>query len=480
MMLDSGQLLLRHNTTVTCPKCATEFSLDQGFAKKALDQLSEVSAEAISAMREAERTEVEKRAQQLAGEKARAAQGEAEALKKLLKEQGVSHAKELTEVRGMAERDVAPRIEELQKSLAEQTGQVQALRAREDSVAARERDLEARVNAAAQAKATEIVAVERKSFEQQLNEKNSQVATLRGEQLELRKEREQLKDEKAALALEVQKQVDTQLQHRESVVRAQEQAKAQLEKAQLQKKLDDAGEQLAAAQRKMDQGSQQLQGEVLELAVEESLRRAFPFDVIEEVKKGARGGDIIQRVMTRSAQPAGVILWETKRAKDWSPQWVSKLKEDMRDASAEVGVVVTMACPKEFEPQQTFGLHEDIWVTSWATAIHLAECLRRGLLDVHKQRLISAGKGEKMEAIFDYVTSPQFAQKLKAVYESFAKMREELESEKNSTMQRWARREKQLQGSMTQLLGIGGEIQGLAQQELPVLELESPPSGDDA
>jgi hypothetical protein len=51
-------------------------------------------------------------------------------------------------------------------------------------------------------------------------------------------------------------------------------------------------------------------------------------------------------------------------------------------------------------------------------------------------------------------------------------MREELESERSLTMQRWARREKQLQAGVTQLLGIGGDIQGLAQQEMPMLELE--------
>ena len=104
----------------------------------------------------------------------------------------------------------------------------------------------------------------------------------------------------------------------------------------------------------------------------------------------------------------------------------------------------------------------------------LAEVLRSGLLDVHKQRLISAGKGEKMEAVYDYLTSPQFAQKLKAVYGAFQKMREELDSERSVTTQRWARREKQLQSGVAELLGVAGDIQGLAQQELPALELEPP------
>src|ERR1019366_632849 len=137
MRPESEQLLLRHDTTITCPKCATEFSLDQGFAKKALEQLSAASAGAIAAMREAERAAVEKWAEDLAGEKARAAQGEAESLKKLLKEQADAHAKSLADVRVLAEKSVAPRIEEMQKALDVREGEVKTLRGREDALATR-------------------------------------------------------------------------------------------------------------------------------------------------------------------------------------------------------------------------------------------------------------------------------------------------------------------------------------------------------
>ena len=257
-------------------------------------------------------------------------------------------------------------------------------------------------------------------------------------------------------------------------VQQQEQEHAALKEAELVKTIADMRSQLVDAQRKADQGSQQLQGEVLELAIEEGLRRAFPLDTIEEVKKGQRGGDVLQHVVSRTGQSAGKILWETKRAKDWSVQWIPKLKEDMRACGAAVGILVTMpgALPKEWPGSAHFALHEEVWVTQAATAIGVAEALRAGLIDLHRQRAVSAGKGEKMEALYDYLTSPQFAQKLKAVYETFKKMREELESEKNVTMQRWARREKQLQSGVNQLLGVAGDIQGLATQDLKMLDME--------
>jgi hypothetical protein len=256
-------------------------------------------------------------------------------------------------------------------------------------------------------------------------------------------------------------------------VRTQERERAEFERADLQKRLDDVNAQLAEAQRKTQQGSQQLQGEVLELTLQSGLERSFPLDTIDEVKKGARGGDVIQRVMTRNGQAAGILLWEAKRAKDWSAQWVTKLKEDMRSCGADLGVLVITgtALPKDWEPGQLFGLHEDLWITSWTTALQLAVVLRAGLLDLHKQRLVSAGKGEKMEAVYDYLTSSQFAHKLKAVYGTFYRMRQELEAEKSQTLQRWARREKQLQTGIAELVGVAGDIQGLAQQDLPLLEM---------
>ncbi len=402
--MTADSLLLVPATRVTCPACAQEFSLEQGFAKQALESVAAASANALAALKDQERSAVDKRAQQLAAEQSKAAQRQVDELQRLLKVQADAHDK-------------------------------------------------------------------------QLAQSQAQLKSLRDEQLALREERQKLKDEKDALALDVRKQVDAKLAERVSLARTQEQEQARLDKAELQKKLDDAMAQMAAMQRKMVQGSQQLQGEVLELAIEEALQRAFPLDVIEEVKKGARGGDIIQRVTSRSGQAAGVVLWESKRARDWSPAWISKLKEDMRGCGADIGILVSMtaAIPKEWTDGQLFGLHDDIWVTTWSAAVQLAQVLRSGLLDVHKQRLISAGKGEKMEAVYDYLTSPQFAQKLKAVYGAFQKMREELEAERSVTMQRWARREKQLQSGVAELLGVAGDIQGLAQQELPALELEPPP-----
>ena len=461
MSQHSAKILLNPGALITCPHCKQEFAVAGGFAERALEQVEQASADALAKLREDERSAAERQAQVMA------------------RERDAAHSKALAEMRTLTAQAFGPQIDALKEQLAASNAKIGALDQREAALAARERSMESRVAEAAATRAAELVANERLSYEKRFADQNARLRALQSEQLTLREDQQKLQDERAAMAYEVQRQVAAKSADREEFIRAQERERAQLDKAELQKKLDDAGDQLAVAQRKIEQGSQQLQGEVLELAIEESLRRAFPLDTIEEVKKGQRGGDLLHHVRTRTGQAAGIMLWETKRAKEWSAQWIPKLKEDMRAAGAAVGLLVTSAgaLPREWPAAAYFALHDDIWITQPVCAVSVAEMLRIGLLDLHRQRAVSAGKGEKAEALYDYLTSPQFAYKLKAVFDTFKKMRDELESEKNVTLQRWARREKQLETGRAQLLGIGGEIQGLSQDELPMLDLDSGAEG---
>lgn len=456
MSKTTATMILARDATLTCPHCDRTFALSEGFARQALEHLEQQSDDALARVREEERAAADKRSQQLAMERQK------------------SFDAALADARRAAEQRFAPQLADLQREANEAKLQLDAIAQREAAMAQREAALEARVNEAAKAKLAELQSTERRAHADALAEEHARVQALQQEQVTLREDKRRLQAEKDAMQLEVQRQVDAKLSEHLNTARLQEQEKSRLDKAEMQKRIDDATAQVMEMKRKLEQGSQQMQGEILELDLEGALKLAFPLDVIEEVRKGVRGGDLLQRVMTRTGQEAGTILWETKRAKDWSPQWCAKLKEDMRNCGAAVGILVTSpgALPRTWPSDCLFGIHEEIWVTHGITATSVAEALREGIIEVHRQRLAAAGKGEKMEALYDYLTSPQFGQKLRAVYETFQKMREDLESERNTMTQRWARREKHLQAGMQQLLGIGGEIQGLAQQELPALEME--------
>jgi len=440
-MRDAGseRLLLAPETRVTCPRCEHEFSLAEGFAKQSLEQLEQASVGALAALQAEART------------KARALEKQAADLR----------ASELEDA--LRERDA---------ELARAAEERKRVAAREKSLAEQEAGLAARVEKEAAARAQAIAGEAQAELVEQLAAQAKQLEDFRNAEMKLRKERAELEAKQAQLELDVQRRLDEERKQIADTARLAEAEKARLKEADLQKKLDDMREQVEEMKRRAEQGSQQSQGEVLELLLEEQIGQAFPLDVIEEVKKGARGGDVVHRVMTRSGQQAGLILWEAKRAQNWSPQWPTKLKDDMREVGADLGVLVATSLPREFVDGQQFGPHEDIWVTTPAMALQVAGLLRALVENVHKQKLIVANRGETAEAVYDYLTSPAFAQKWKKIYDVFQAMKKELDSERTTATQRWKRREKQMQQAVLTLAGVAGDIQGLAQQALPQLELE--------
>ncbi|MFL6601931.1 MAG: DUF2130 domain-containing protein, partial [Steroidobacteraceae bacterium] len=296
------QLFLSLDTGVTCPKCTAKFSLQEGFARQALERLEHSTQGALEAVREGERTEARKHAQQIAAQRDKTLRDENAQLQQLLQEQAQGHSRALQEVRALTEQGMAPQLAALRAQLTESQSKLDAVAQREAELAAREQGLEARVTQEAQARAQALFAADRQSLEQQLARQSQVISELRTMELALRGEKSVLEDRAAALEIEVARKLDAGRLEIETRIRGQERERSELEKADLQKRLDDVNTQLAEAQRKSHQSSQQLQGEVLELTLEAALERVFPLDTIEEVKKGARGGDVVQRVMTRNGQ----------------------------------------------------------------------------------------------------------------------------------------------------------------------------------
>jgi hypothetical protein len=241
-----------------------------------------------------------------------------------------------------------------------------------------------------------------------------------------------------------------------------------LKLAEKEKQIQDAKKANEELKRKLEQGSQQLQGEVLELQLEEMLRSAFPMDQIEPVPKGVNGADIIQRVISRSGRVCGTIVWETKCTKAWSDGWLPKLKEDQRRLTAEVAVLVSEALPKDCS---TFIHMNGIWVTGSPCAISLGAVLRMQLMQIASARAAAAGAKQKSEVLYEYVVgSTEFRHRVEAIAEAFIGMQMGLQEEKRAAQRQWAKREKQIEQVISNTAGMYGELQALTGlPDLPAL-----------
>jgi hypothetical protein len=230
-------------------------------------------------------------------------------------------------------------------------------------------------------------------------------------------------------------------------------------------------------QRKAEQGSMQLQGEVQELAIEEWLAAAWPLDTIEEIKKGARGGDCIQVINTRRATNCGKIYYESKRTKAFQPAWIEKFKADVREKGANIGVLVTEAMPTDM-PQM--GQRDGVWICTFADLPSLSAVLRDSLLTIHRALASQENRGDKMSLVYDFVTSDEFRMQVEAIVEGFSQMQDDLETEKRAMARIWKQREKQIEKVLLNTANMYGAIRGIAGSAIAsVQRLELPGAADD-
>ena len=213
------------------------------------------------------------------------------------------------------------------------------------------------------------------------------------------------------------------------------------------------------AKRKAEQASMQIQGEALELTIENWLASQFPFDSIDEVKKGAFGADCIQTVHTRELQNCGVICYESKNTKAWSDGWISKLKQDMLKVNADIGVLVTSVYPSGME---RMGFVDGIWVCSLEEFKGSVSLLRESLIRVHVSLQKEDNKSDKMTLLYNYLTGNEFNMQLKAIVDGFIEMQSELDKERRSLMASWKRRQKLIDGVLQNTTEMYGSLQGIA------------------
>lgn len=323
-------------------------------------------------------------------------------------------------------------------------------------------------------------------LEQNNRDNEEKLKQARQKELEFLQKEQQLKNREEELELSVQKRLQEErsklseeLRRIEEQKNAAKEAEYQLRMKELEKQLEDQKKLAEEMRRKAEQGSMQTQGEVQELLLEEILREYFPFDIIQEVGKGVEGADCIQFVRNPGGKECGKIIYESKRTKNWSNNWIDKLKTDMRNSGADVAILVTQAFPKDMD---RFGERDGIWICSYPEISSVAAILRNAIIRISEAKKSEENKGEKMQLLYNYLTGNEFRQQVEAIVEGFMAMKQSIAKERIQMEKIWKEREKQLDKVLLSTSGMYGSVKGIAGasvSDIPLLEGSSDDDGDD-
>jgi hypothetical protein len=409
--------------TITCPNCKTEIKLTESLAAPLVETVRKQYEQQLTQ----KDSDIAKREQAMREKE-----------------------KQLAEAKTALDEQVANQVEE---QLKKDRARITADEARKAKLASAT-DLEQ--------KARELA-----DLQEVLKQRDAKLAEAQNAQAELIKKQRELDDDKRELELTVQKRIQEGLAATRQEARKEAEDEQKLKVMEKEQTISAMQKQIEELKRRAEQGSQQLQGEVQELELENLLRGKFPFDSIEPVPKGEYGGDVLHRVVGTGGQASGTILWESKRTKNWSDGWLTKLREDQRSAKAEIAVMVSQSLPKGIE---TFEMLEGVWVTHPRAALPVAMILRQSLLEVALARQSSEGQQTKTEMVYQYLTGPRFRQRVEAIVEAFSSMQEDLDKERKAMMKQWAKREEQIMRVMGATVGMYGDLQGIAGKTLQEIE----------
>jgi hypothetical protein len=427
-------------STIVCPKCGAEIKLTESLA-----------APAVAALEEEYTRKLEEKEQEAAEQK------------RQLEEKLEVKVREMTE----REKKILEKSQELDIQKKAMEADI-ALQVAKGLDAERKLLIKAEAERAKLAAARDMEEKDRaiQEMTDRMKSQEAKLAEAQKAQAEVLKKQRELEDAKREMELTIQKKLLEEAGKIQIKVKQESDESYKLKISEKDKQIQDMQKMIEELKQKAEVGSQQLQGEVQELDLENALRELFGDDKIDPVAKGMRGGDVLQRVF-HGGQECGLILWESKRTKSWSDSWLPKLRGDQRAANADIAVLETQALPKEIEK---FGLYEGVWITPPATLGPVAFMLRHVLIEVHSAKKTSEGLKTKTELLYQYLTGSRFKQRVEAIIEAFSTMKEDLDKERRAILKQWAKREGQINNVIHATAGMYGDLHGIAGQSMQEIE----------
>ena len=239
----------------------------------------------------------------------------------------------------------------------------------------------------------------------------------------------------------------------------EERLKNEAEKAEIKKAfqidMDRMRKKAEEAARAASQAPVERKGEVREELLEEYLEKEFPTDKFEAVKKGQKGGDIIQSVMIKG-ESVGNILYESKDVLNFDEKWVQKLLNDMSRVDATVGFIFTKAMPKKskgFVEEREGGR---VIICSEYPILKQLVSFTRKLIQANKAN-IASNKDEispKLKDLFNYLNSNEFRIQTRKIFNGIKKDGEQIDKDERSAENQIKNRRKNLEDSKKNINGV--------------------------
>jgi hypothetical protein len=199
-------------------------------------------------------------------------------------------------------------------------------------------------------------------------------------------------------------------------------------------KYDQASDEIKKLKQQIEKGiTPQIEGLLEEGNLLGKLKELFPNDRFEHPGKG---GDIIQFVLEQGKE-IGRIVYECKKVKSFNKNFVDQAKEARRQREADFAILVTNAFPSK---KQYYFVEKTVFVISPVSLEPITCTLRDSLVKMAVLRMSNEAKQKAVQRVYDYLSSPDYNNKINDVAGQLIDLAKDLKVEIKSHKDRWEKR----------------------------------------
>lgn len=246
----------------------------------------------------------------------------------------------------------------------------------------------------------------RRRAEKAEREKNAEIERIR-------RDADREADRRAALtAKTVAKQSQAEIEKLQAA-REKDHARFEADRARFQTQLDQMS-------RKLDKQMADQLGKEAEVDLLLELRRAFPLDSIDPVRRGQKGADIIHEIVVETKR-VGRIVYESKNVANWQNSFIAQAKRYQTQYDTPNVIIVSRCFPQK---RKGLCIHKNVPIIDPKMAVHLATIMREAICELALARAAGKGRNDKAQQLFDFIVSDKFVTRFRDIADSLESLRE--------------------------------------------------------
>ncbi len=251
----------------------------------------------------------------------------------------------------------------------------------------------------------------------------------------------------------------------------QENQSLELRNKRALKEIEDAKNELDAAQKKLETKQADITGQIGQDNFVKLLREAFPSDSFKETNGGIKEADIIHTIRENNVEYGTLICYDVKKEKTPNLKDIENAKSYREIHGTFYSIIIASSMPVQEIPNKFIGKKNNVLIIHSKISIEVIKIIRNNLIMIEQSKNSVKDRDSKQAKLVEYILGQDFQTRISSLFYSIQKFNKLLELEERQFNK--AKKEKlAIIKELKSSLKITDEISEVIETEIKIKSVE--------